>query len=206
VSLIAGITGTVAGKTLDKILILVGGITFAIAVPLTTLGQVTLGETTTLHTHLQVREDDLALFGFSTTEERDLFVRLIGVSGVGTRIGMAMLSTHSVESIYHSIIHEDLDKLSRTPGVGKKLAQRLVLELKIPLEKALAGLPLNVDGEGFESGQISTGITREGDIIEALTGLGYSANEVQGSLRKNPDILKLSLDEAIVKTLRILAR
>jgi holliday junction DNA helicase RuvA len=207
VSLIAGVTGTVTGKTLDQVHVAIGGITLAVAAPLPTLSQLTLGNKTTLYTHLIVREDDLSLFGFTTTEERDLFARLIGVSGVGARLGLALLSTHSPEALCRAIISEDLDRLTRTPGVGKKLAQRLVLELKAPLTKFMAGLPATLDSSGTPVVDESTAaLVRESDVIDALTGLGYSAGEVQIALRSVSNASSMSLDELIVKVLRLLAR
>ena len=204
-SLIAALTGTIAGKTLDQALVGVGGVVFAVAAPLPTLSQLTVGNEATLYTHLIVREDDLALYGFATTEERDLFVKLLGVSGVGARLGLAMLSTHAPEALCRAIINEDIDRLARTPGIGKKLAQRLALELKAPLAKFLAGLPPSADGEPLPAGSMGVD-TRDADVVEALTGLGYSANEAQAALRAVPEAATFSLDELIVRALRILAR
>jgi holliday junction DNA helicase RuvA len=207
-SLIAALSGTIEGKTLDQALVRVGGVVFAVAAPLPTLSQLAVGKEATLFTHLIVREDDLALYGFAKTEERDLFVKLIGVSGVGARLGLAMLSTLSPEALCRAIVGEDIDRLARTPGIGKKLAQRLALELKAPLAKFLATLPAGADGEDLAA--IATAATspgsRQEDVIDALTGLGYTAGEAQIALRSIPDASSLPLDELIVRVLRILAR
>ncbi len=200
-SLIAGISGTVAGKTLDRALIQVGGLTFAVAAPLPTLSQLVVGSEAALHTHLIVREDDLQLYGFATTEERDLFVTLLGVSGVGARLGIAMLSTHSPEAICRAILGDDVDRLARTPGIGKKMAQRIALELKGPITKLMAGAPAMT---GMPAA--SAADTRGQDAVDALTGLGYSAAEAQSALRGIPDGDTLTLDELIVRALRVLAR
>jgi Holliday junction DNA helicase RuvA len=203
-SLIAGINGRVAGKTLDRALIAVGGITFAVAAPLPTLSQLVVGEEAALHTHLIVREDDLQLYGFATTEERDLFVILLGVSGVGARLGIAMLSTHSPDAICRAILADDVDRLARTPGIGKKMAQRIALELKGPITKLMAGAPAMAAAGGFPAA--SAADTRDQDAVDALTGLGYSAAEATAAIRNIPDSATLSLDELIVKALRVLAR
>lgn len=203
-TLIAGVTGIVAGKALDQAFVSVGGIVLGIAIPLPTLSQLTLGSETTLHTHLLVREDDLALYGFATMEERDLFVKLIAVSGVGPRLGLAMLSAHAPDALCRAILNDDLDRLSRTPGIGKKLAQRLVLELKAPITKFMASAPNLAAAAGATTYSMKD--TRDMDAVDALTGLGYGAPEVQAALRNVPDAENLSLDELIVKVLRVLAR
>jgi Holliday junction DNA helicase RuvA len=204
-SLIAGLTGTVAGKTLDRVLVRVGGVVFAVAAPLQTLAQLTPGSEATLHTHLIVREDDLALFGFATEAERDLFVTLLGVSGVGARLGLALLSTLTPEAICRAIMSDDIDRLARTPGIGKKMAQRLALELKAPITKLLATTPAIAGAMGAIT-PVAPGDTRDRDAVEALTGLGYSAAEAQTALRGIPNGAELSLDELIVRALRVLAR
>ena len=205
-SLIAGIAGVVEAKTLDRALLRVGGITFAVAAPLPTLSQLVVGNEAALHTHLIVREDDLALYGFATAEERDLFVILLGVSGVGARLGLAMLSTHSPEALCRAILGDDIDRLSRTPGIGKKMAQRIALELKTPVTKFMANAPGIAALSGMDLPSIAPADSRQSDAVEALTGLGYSATEAQAALRAIPNAADLSLDELIVKALRTLAR
>jgi holliday junction DNA helicase RuvA len=203
-SLIAGIAGVVAGKTLDRVLVRVGGITFAIAAPLPAISQMIVGQEVALHTYLQVREDDLALFGFTHTEERDLFVLLLGVSGIGARTGLALLSTLSPEAICQAIMTDDADRLARAPGVGKKTAQRLALELKSPVAKLMANLPDLVATSGGTPSP-ARGVAQQ-DAIDALTGLGYSAAEAQAALRAIPNAAEIPLDALIVQALRSLAR
>lgn len=200
-SLIAAISGVVQDKTLDHAHLAVGGMVFAVAAPLPALAGLTRGAPATLHTHLIVREDDLALYGFASAEERDLFVTLIGVSGVGPRLGLAMLSTHSAGSLAAAIANEDADTLARTPGIGKKLALRIVLDLKAAMQKRLAGSPDLAATAGAGGGA-----TRERDVIDALTGLGYTPAEALAALRKVPDSAAMPLDELIVRALRQLAR
>ncbi len=198
-SLIAAISGTVAGKTLDRVYLRVGGITFAIAAPLPTLSQLVNGGEAMLFTHLLVREDDLALYGFLSEDERDLFVTLLGVSGVGARLGLAMLSAHAPDALRTAIIQEDFDRLARTPGIGKKTAQRIVLDLKATMLKQMAGKPLPTGGSAPVS-------NREADVIDALTGLGYTPAEAAAAFRAIPQSDQMELDEIIVRALRSLAR
>ncbi len=206
-SLIAGVTGIVEAKTLDQAHIRVGGIVLAVAAPLPTLSQLTVGASATLHTHLIVREDDLALYGFASVDERELFVRLISVGGVGPRLGLAMLSTLSPDALCRAILSEDVDRLARTPGIGKKTAQRLIIELKAPLTKLMAGAP-SLAGGDFAPGAAAMPAddVRDRDAVDALTGLGYSAAEATQAIRAIPDHASLSLDELIVRALRQLAR
>lgn len=206
-SLITGITGLFVGRNGDSAHIRVGGITFAVTVPLPEISMLQINEEVSLFTHFIVREEDMSLYGFVSSEERDLFTKLLNVSGVGARLSIALVSTHTVEALCRAIINEDLDRLTRTPGVGKKLAQRLVLELKTPITKFLEGLP-DLPGESTqrEIGQGPAAKVRERDIIDAVAGLGYSANEVQAALRFIPDASDLSLDQVIVKVLRVLAQ
>jgi Holliday junction DNA helicase RuvA len=205
-SLIAGLAGVVEAKTLDRVLLRVGGVTFAVAAPLPTLSQLIVGNAASLHTHLIVREDDLALYGFATAEERDLFVILLNVSGVGARLGIAMLSTHTPEALCRAILADDIDRLARTPGIGKKMAQRIALELKTPITKFMANAPGLAGMSEADIPVAARGDTRQADAVDALTGLGYSVGEAQAALRSIPDAATLSLDELIVKALRALAR
>ncbi len=206
-SLIAGLSGTVEGKTLDRVLVRAGSFVLSVAAPLPTIAQLTLGSEVMLHTHLIVREDDLALFGFASAEERDLFVILLNVSGVGARLGLALLSTHTPDAICRAILSDDVDRLARTPGIGKKMAQRIALELKAPITKLMANAPGIAAAAGGNLPSPGTPAdTRERDAVEALTGLGYSAAEAQQALRNIPNAADLSLDELIVRALRTLAR
>src|SRR5262249_12998237 len=146
-SMIAAVRGALEGKTLDSALVTVGGVTLRITTPLNTLARLTIGESVHLHTYLYVREDALALYGFASIVDLAMFERLLAVGGVGPRIALAMLSTLSASGIQEAVLTDDINRLSLTPGVGKKLAARLVLELRPRFEK-LVPLPAGAGASG----------------------------------------------------------
>ena len=199
--MIAAVRGTLEGKTLDSALVTVGGVTLRVQTPLNTLAQLTAGEAVHLHTHLFVREDVLALYGFATVDDRATFEQLLGVGGVGPRIALAMLSTLSAGGIQEAVLAQDVDRLSMTPGVGKKLAARLVLELRPRFEK-LAPLAA---GAGGTTGAIVTAGNLRAQAIEALSGLGYPVPQASAAVRAVPDDPDLSLEGLIMRALRSLA-
>src|SRR5260370_29081073 len=129
--MIVSIDGTVEARGAGQAIVGVGGFSlriFATATTLSRLGEP--GSEVTLYTHFQVREDGMALFGFSSETERDAFEQLINISGVGPKVGLALLSTMDSQSLYKAIADEDLQRISLAPGVGKKLSARLVLGVK----------------------------------------------------------------------------
>jgi Holliday junction DNA helicase RuvA len=143
------------------------------------------GETIFLHTHRVIREDAHTLYGFLDKEERDLFRILLDVSGVGPKAGMAILSGGSPAEIVRAILTEDLRFLVKLPGIGKKTAQRMVLELKEKLDKLNWVSLLKREGEN-QSGQASIFPPADGsrDVIDALIGLGYNEEEARQAVEK----------------------
>jgi Holliday junction DNA helicase RuvA len=194
--MIAAVRGTLAEKSLDSAFVDVGGVTLRVYAPLSTLSGLSVGEPVRLHTYLLVREDVLALYGFASADDRELFEQLLAVGGVGPRIAVALLSAMSAAAFREAILTEDVARLTLTPGVGKKLAARLVLELRPRFEKMA---PLG------SVGQPGTGATRAA-IVEALTSLGYPPNEAAAAARGVPDNASGSLEELILLALRSLAK
>jgi Holliday junction DNA helicase RuvA len=197
--MIAAVRGTLEGKTLDSALVAVGGVTLRVLTPLSTLARLNIGESVHLHTHLFVREDALSLYGFASISDRDMFEQLLGVGGVGPRIGLAMLSAMSAEGIREAVVTEDLTRLSLTPGVGKKLAGRLVLELRPRFEK-LSPLPAS----GAAGVPASAGSPRA-QAIEALMGLGYPVAQASAAVRAVPEDSASTLEDLIMRALRNLS-
>jgi len=150
-----------------------------------------------LYTHFHVREDGMALYGFSGEEERNAFEQLIAISGVGPKVALALLSVMDARTLFKAIADEDQQKLALAPGVGKRLAARLVLELKgkLPSLAALAG-----GASGYASGKTQS------EVLEALVGLGYSAAEAQAALAKIPQDQSMTLEQQITYALRSFAR
>ena len=198
--MIAAVRGTLEGKTLDSALVTVSGVTFRVYAPLPTLGALTIGEIVHLHTYLLVREDALTLYGFASSDERALFEQMLAVGGVGPRIGLALLSTLTAAGLQEAVLTEDVNRLSIAPGVGKKLAARLVLELKPRFEKLAGALSFAGSGVGPAS---ATSIRAQ--VVDALTGLGYNPQQAAAAARGLPDDTTASLEDQIMRALRNLA-
>jgi Holliday junction DNA helicase RuvA len=196
--MIAAVRGILEGKTLDSALIGVHGITLRVFAPLSTLSTLHVGQDVHLHTYLLVREDMLALYGFADVSERELFEQLLAVGGVGPRIAVALLSTMSAAAFREAVLTEDLTRLALAPGVGKKLAARLVLELRPRFEKLA---PSDAQALAMDSGTA----TRSA-VIGALTALGYPPAEATAAARALPDGATGSLEDLILQALRSLAR
>jgi Holliday junction DNA helicase RuvA len=171
--------GRIAGRLLAKqppqIIVDVNGVGYELDVPMSTLYQLpATGEAVTLHTHLAVREDAHQLFGFATEAERALFRQLIRISGIGARTALSVLSGLSVAELHEAVRGQDAARLTKIPGIGKKTAERLLLELRDRLPKGTAA----VSAGGAASAA--------GDIANALSALGYSDKEVQWAVAQLP--------------------
>ena len=174
--MIASVAGTVAALTAEAAVVEVGGIGVAVQCTPATLATLRTGEQTRLATALVVREDSLTLFGFATDDERAVFDILQSVTGVGPRLAQAVLSVHSPDAVRAAVATDDVGALTLVPGVGKKGAQRLVLELKDKLgTTSSAGNVLRLPG------QQGVGAWRE-QLRAALSGLGWSPREVDEAL------------------------
>jgi Holliday junction DNA helicase RuvA len=161
---IGRVRGTLASITAAGIVIDVGGIGYEVAVnPDTVSGLPTVGEEVVVHTHLQVREDDMSLYGFAGTADRDLFRVIISASGVGPKVAMALLATLGADRLRRAILHEEVSALSTAPGVGKRSAQKLILELRPKLADAEAEVV------------IASGSAQ---VHQALEQLGYRPEEI----------------------------
>ncbi|MCD7858412.1 MAG: Holliday junction branch migration protein RuvA [Clostridiales bacterium] len=181
-----------------------GGVGYACKTTNFTLSTLHKGEKAKLYTHLAVKEDDVTLYGFATEEERNLFLLLLSVSGVGPKAALSILSTSSPSSLALAIITGDLKALTSAAGVGKKLAQRIVLELKDKLAK-------EQDAQ-FQNGGISPAnqdtVIPEDKLSEAgaaLQVLGYHQNEINTAL-KGLDVSALTLEELVKQALKRLAK
>ncbi len=194
-SLIEAVDGTLEGTTADAALVRVGGgIVLRVLVPGRDLaGLPKAGGQVRLLTHLGVREDDLQLFGFVSEQGRRLFESLIGVSQVGPKAAMAVLSVLAPEELAAAIVAADAVAISRAPGVGKRTAERIILELKAGVEEGL-GVPISVAA--------SAGVGSGGDAaLQWLVGLGFSAMEARQALSVEPDD-GLATDERVRRALQ----
>ena len=140
-SLIAAITGLISDKETDSVLINVGGFTLRVFVPVVDILSMPKGEVITLQTHLVVREDDLQIYGFLSDKSRSLFESLISVNGVGPKVGLSILSSLSLDSLVNSIASGDVVSLSKAQGVGKRTAERIIVELRSKLQLEASIIP-----------------------------------------------------------------
>ena len=188
--------GRLAGKLLAKhppqILVDVQGVGYELDVPMSTLYQLpATGADVALLTHLIVREDAHQLCGFATEGERTLFRKLLRISGVGARTALAVLSGMSVADVRDAVSRQDSARLTKIPGIGKKTAERLLLELKDKLDIATVEVRAGSDGAGS-------------DVVNALLALGYSAKEAQHAVRNLE--AGLSVTEGIRHALKALSK
>jgi len=184
--MIAGLHGKLESLGSDWAVINVNGIDFQVYLPTSTLSTLgTIGEEVKLHTHLHLREDNATLYGFASADELRLFQTLISVSGLGPRLALAMLSGMSAEQLVTAIVTSSTDLLTVIPGIGKKVANRLILELK---EKIGAGW---ITTPATQLAQENT------DVLAALTSLGYSAAEATKAVATLPTSSDLSLEEKV---------
>lgn len=175
--MIGSLEGRLASKSIDEVVIEVGGVGYNVAIPLSTYEALpSEGEETKLLTHLHVREDELTLYGFATGRERRLFKTLIGVTGIGPRLALHVLSRLTPERFVGAVLRQDLATLTGISGVGKKTAERMILELKDKVVDIAAA-------EGAEEGARLT--TSGEDAVKALIALGIGRRAAEGAVRRS---------------------
>ena len=190
--MIASLSGSVLKIEDGALVIGVGGVGVRVYVPRTVLENVGgIGRALHLHTHLIVRETDLALYGFEAEEDLLLFELLLGVNGVGPKVALAILGTLSPEMLKSAVLREEAAVLQRVPGIGKKTAERILFQLrdKLDLADAAAGVPLVSDVDA--------------DVIDILTALGFSIVESQAALQNIPRDVS-DIDERVQRALQYL--
>lgn len=204
--MIAHITGKLIHKQPNAIIVDVGGVGYELTVPLSTfydLGEA--GTEVSLRVHTHVREDALQLFGFRTEREKKLFLLLVSVSGIGPKLAVTVLSGLSAEELVQAIRAGNLAKLVGIPGVGKKTAERMLLELK---DKAAAILPPGLEEASSAGGAVAqTGDAMREDVISALVNLGYQKAQAEKAvgtvLKDSPDA---NFTTTLKQSLRTLAK
>ena len=190
--MITGVSGVLEERGVDWVQVRVGGsVSLQVFVPPTTVEDLgNIGEEVRLHTRLYIRDDEPVLYGFSTPEALRLFQTLNGVAGIGPRTSLSLLSSMGPQSLINAVASEDVDALSRVPGVGKKSAGRLVLELKGKLEGAATAAPLGRE---------------DGEVVSALVALGYTASESRGAVATAGSADDLPVEDRIRRALQQLA-
>lgn len=190
--------GRLSGKLIEKqppqIIVDVQGLGYEIDVPMSTFYNLPgLGETITLFTHLVVREDAHLLYGFGSDDERRAFRQLLKISGVGPKLALSVLSGLSVADLAQTVAMQETGRLTKIPGVGKKTAERLVLELRDKLDHVPS-----------VAGSSTTLKANSGDVLNALLALGYNEREAQWALKQIPNDLNVS--ESIRQALKQLSK
>ncbi|MDN4486736.1 Holliday junction branch migration protein RuvA [Demequina sp. SYSU T00039] len=171
--MIAQLTGTVAHVGASAVILDVAGVGYRILATPASLGELHAGRDVTVHTHMVVREDSMTLFGFLSAGERDTFEQLQSVQGVGAKLALAMLAVHSPEALASAVAAGDQKALTKVPGIGPKVASRLLLEL---------GGKLVLPEAGASAGAPATAADARGEVVEALVGLGYAARQAQAAV------------------------
>jgi Holliday junction DNA helicase RuvA len=190
--MISSISGSVKSASINSLVVEVGGVGLLLQVPIRIAAKMQVGERVSFHTYLIVREDALTLYGFTEIVDRDFFELLLSVTGIGPKVAQSILANSDAASIANAIITSNLKSLEAVPGLGKKGAQRLVLELK---DKAAA----------FASGKSGSDLTISNQVENALQGLGYSNKEAIAMLNqvmKDEKIEGLSVGQVLKLALK----
>jgi Holliday junction DNA helicase RuvA len=191
--MIGRITGKLLAKQPPQIIVDVQGVGYEIDVPMSTLYQLpATGADVTLFTHLTVREDAHLLYGFATEQERTVFRQLLKISGVGARTALSVLSGLSVADLHAAVSQQDTGRLTKIPGIGKKTAERLLLELKDKLKVTVMSSPA--------SGAFNAG----SDIVNALSSLGYNDKEASWAVKQLP--ADANVNDGIRQALKLLSK
>jgi holliday junction DNA helicase RuvA len=195
-AMITSIHGTLETSGGDYAIVRVGGFGIRVSAPVSTLNSLSeQGMEVSLYTHFHMREDGIALYGFSTETDRDAFEQLITINGVGPKVALAILSVMDAPALYKAIADEDQQRLGVPRGVGKKLAAQIILALKGKLP-SLAGL-------GTAAGSVGR---NQAEVMEALIGLGYSNSEAQAAIAKIPQDQGMTLEQQVTYALRSFSR
>jgi Holliday junction DNA helicase RuvA len=195
--MIGSLRGTLAAKQAPLVVIDCHGVGYEVETPMSTfLDLPPVGDNVFLHTHLVVREDAQTLYGFASGDERQLFRTLLKISGVGAKMGLAILSTMSVADFRRCVEYEDAATLVRIPGVGKKTAERLIIEMRDKVD---------MSGDAPGAGRVTAEASPKSEAVDALMALGYKASEVN-KLIASLDVDGQTAEDIIRLALRQVAR
>ena len=191
--MISRLKGILETKAEKYVIMDIGGVGFKIFVSAATLENLpAAGQSATLHTHLNVREEALDLYGFLTQEELKFFELLLTISGVGPKVALGVLSIASVKTLVSAIAKGEVEFLTKVSGIGTKIAQKIILELKDKIVKL-----------GFEAGEAAT--LEDYEVIDALIGLGYTPNQARRAVRDLPKDVK-GVEKRIKEALKMLGK
>jgi Holliday junction DNA helicase RuvA len=193
--MISSLRGNIDAVSTDSLIVNVNGVGFKVSVPTSVLSELGMvGREVKLYTHLHVREDDLSLYGFGSIDELKLFETLISVSGLGPKTALGMLSAMSADQVAMAIASGSVEILTTIPGIGKKTADRLILELKDKVGGVMISSPAGRAAQ------------ENADVVTALVSLGYSVMETTRAVNSLPTGKKLSLEEKVKLALQYLGK
>lgn len=198
--MIALLRGKLAYKSIDHVIIDVGGVGYRLFIPLSSFYSLPETGEISLFTHTHVREDTLSLYGFQTVAEKELFVILISISGIGPKLAINILSHSPVNDLKTAIATSDIKRLSSLPGIGKKTAERLVLELKDKVGPATGASTSGAGSKNLPGGEMIA------DVVSALVNLGYKENQARKVLESMELSPELSMEQVLKGALKILIR
>lgn len=188
--------GTVADILIDKIIVEVNGIGYRIHSTIHSVSQIKKGDAITVYTHLVVREDELSLYGFMSIEELDMFQKLISVSKIGPKVASGILSAYTPNKLSAYILSKDISALSKAPGVGKKTAERIILELKDKVDKTNVVYDYTLFNDDHKD---------DDEAVQALMALGYSKLESKKAVEAVRD-MSLGTEDVIKRALKWLMK
>lgn len=202
--MISQLRGTVTTLNLNSVVLDVGGVGYLVNAVPRTLGELTVGKEATLPTSLVVREDSMTLYGFTSARDRDVFDIITSVSGIGPKLGLAILAVHSAEELAAAVQNEDTKALTRVSGVGPKSASRIILELKGKLTLTADATATAAPAAQTEAEALAQ--AAEAQVVEGLTGLGWTEKEAKkvlaATLKAQPELAGASVPELLRATLR----
>ncbi len=193
------INGVVTDIEPNMVVLECGGVGYALNASLNTISSVRTGERVKLYTYEIIREDAHDLYGFGSKSEKHCFELLLAISGVGPKAALSILSSNTPDGLALAVLNGDEKALTSAPGIGKRIAQRILLELKDKMAKESASVDLRPDAGGA---RIDAASAARSDAIAGLTVLGYSMPEINAALRTLPSIEGMSADQIIKAALR----
>ncbi len=200
--MIAYVRGRVLTVTAETLIIDVNGLGYEIFCSGAAMRKAIVGEQIELHTHLQVKEDGITLFGFDSAKEKEIFLKLITVSGVGPKLGIAVLSSLSADDLAQAVFTADVKRLSTVKGLGKKTAEKIVLELHGKISAAeIMGASGETPTAALASAPAKLSAIDE-DAVAALMGLGFTRNESVQAVKKAKDSGAVAVEEIIMRALQ----
>lgn len=194
--MISYLKGKVLHKTAASAVILSGDIGYEVLLPVSRLMSIVPQEDIELYTYLYVREDAIQLYGFNSWEEREFFLMLLNVSGVGPKVALTILGQGTVSGLHRAIAEENITFLTKVPGVGKKTAQRLVLELKDKLPQE--SFDFAADGDEIPQALLKTEVAKN-DVYAVLLTLGYHENEIRSIYPQLKPVIEQGDEQAVIK-------